>query len=90
MAPEVEVSAIIPTWNRRDLVLRAVRSVTVHAWGDQPAASADGPAERVAVLGLLNKRNGVARDITLKPGQAVRAVPGAGAASSGSVTIPAW
>lgn len=29
-------------------------------------------AERVAVLGLLNKRNGVARDITLKPGQAVR------------------
>lgn len=28
--------------------------------------------ERVAVLGLLNKRNGVARDVTLKPGQAVR------------------
>ena len=30
-------------------------------------------AERVAVLGLLNKRNGIARDLTLKPGQAVRA-----------------
>ncbi len=30
-------------------------------------------AERVAVLGLLNKRNGVARDLTIKPGQAVRA-----------------
>ncbi|MCR5871698.1 DUF2155 domain-containing protein [Sphingomonas sp. J344] len=29
--------------------------------------------ERVAVLGLLNKRNGVARDLTIKPGQAVRA-----------------
>lgn len=29
-------------------------------------------AERVAVLGLLNKRNGIARDVTLKPGQAVR------------------
>ena len=29
-------------------------------------------AERVAVLGLLNKRNGVSRDLTLKPGQAVR------------------
>jgi hypothetical protein len=28
--------------------------------------------ERVAVLGLLNKRNGIARDLTLKPGQAVR------------------
>jgi hypothetical protein len=28
--------------------------------------------ERVAVVGLLNKRNGVSRDLTLKPGQAVR------------------
>ena len=30
-------------------------------------------AEREAVLGLLNKRNGIARDLTLRPGQAVRA-----------------
>ena len=29
-------------------------------------------AERVAVLGVLNKRNGIAREITVKPGQAVR------------------
>lgn len=29
-------------------------------------------AERIAVLGLLNKRNGIVRDLTLKPGQAVR------------------
>ena len=29
-------------------------------------------AERVAVLGLLNKRNGISRDIRLHPGQAVR------------------
>jgi len=29
-------------------------------------------AERVAVLGLLNKRNGISRSLTLKPGQAVR------------------
>jgi hypothetical protein len=29
-------------------------------------------AERVAVLGLLNKRNGEEHDLTLKPGQAVR------------------
>ena len=28
--------------------------------------------ERVAVVGLLNKRNGVSRDVTLKPGEAVR------------------
>ena len=29
-------------------------------------------ALRVAVIGLLNKRNGVTRDFTMKPGQAVR------------------
>lgn len=29
-------------------------------------------AEREAVIGLLNKRNGIARDLTLKPGQATR------------------
>ena len=29
-------------------------------------------ADRVAVLGLLNKRNGIVRDIRLKPGQAAR------------------
>ena len=29
-------------------------------------------AERVAVIALLNKRNGIVRDFTLKPGQAVR------------------
>lgn len=30
-------------------------------------------AQRVAVIGLLNKRNGVSRDVTLRPGQAIRA-----------------
>ena len=35
-------------------------------------AGATPMAERVAVIGLLNKRNGDARDLTLKPGQAVR------------------
>lgn len=29
-------------------------------------------AEREAVLGLLNKRNGIVQDLTLKPGQSVR------------------
>lgn len=29
-------------------------------------------AERVAVLGLLNKRNGIVRDLRMRPGQAVR------------------
>ena len=42
-----------------------------------PRVSADLPgvtpmAQRVAVLGLLNKRNGIVRDLTLKPGQAMR------------------
>ena len=29
-------------------------------------------ADRVAVIGLLNKRNGISRDLTMKPGQAFR------------------
>jgi hypothetical protein len=29
-------------------------------------------ADRVAVIGLLNKRNGLERDLTMKPGQALR------------------
>ena len=29
-------------------------------------------AERVATLGVLNKRNGLSRDLTMKPGEAVR------------------
>lgn len=29
-------------------------------------------AQRSAVIGLLNKRNGISRDLTLKPGEAVR------------------
>lgn len=29
-------------------------------------------AQRVAVLGLLNKRNGAARELTLKPGESIR------------------
>lgn len=30
-------------------------------------------AERVAVIGLLNKRNGITTDLTMKPGEALRA-----------------
>ncbi len=38
-----------------------------------PAISKETPMkDRVAVLGFLNKRNGLSRDITLKPGEAVR------------------
>lgn len=39
----------------------------------RPSKSAETPmAQRVAVVGLLNKRNGLWRDLTLKPGQALR------------------
>jgi hypothetical protein len=42
--------------------------------GDNEALSRDETpmAERVAVIGLLNKRNGVERDLTMKPGEALR------------------
>jgi hypothetical protein len=47
--------------------------VTVDAGGPAAAITGATPmAERVAVLGLLNKRNGAARDVSLKPGQATR------------------
>jgi hypothetical protein len=42
------------------------QTVTALAPGTTPMA------ERVAVLGLLNKRNGISRELTLRPGQAVR------------------
>jgi hypothetical protein len=37
-----------------------------------PAKALTPMAERVATIGLLNKRNGLWRDLTMKPGQAVR------------------
>jgi hypothetical protein len=37
-----------------------------------PARALTPMAERVATIGLLNKRNGLWRDLTMKPGQAVR------------------
>ena len=40
--------------------------------GADPSFGATPMAQRVAVIGLLNKRNGVAREVTLKPGEAAR------------------
>lgn len=42
------------------------QTVTAVAPGTTPMA------ERVAVIGLLNKRNGISRDLEMKPGQAIR------------------
>jgi hypothetical protein len=40
---------------------------------ERPLVTAETPlGERVAVLGLLNKRSGESRDLTLRPGQSVR------------------
>ena len=48
----------------------AIRVDVPRATGDIPGVTP--MAERVAVLGLLNKRNSIVRDLTLKPGQAIR------------------
>ncbi len=51
----------------------AANIVTVDVGGGvDPSFGATPMAQRVATLGLLNKRNGQARDVTLKPGQTVR------------------
>lgn len=50
----------------------AGNDTAVSTVADPALAGATPMAQRVAVVGLLNKRNGVARDLTLKPGQAVR------------------
>lgn len=56
-----------PTGNAADIV------TVDEASAIDPNQGATPMAQRVAVVGLLNKRNGQSRDLTLKPGQAVRA-----------------
>jgi hypothetical protein len=57
--------------------LAPAKSGKAQATEDRIVATSDNSlgtpmAERVAVLGLLNKRNGQTRDIELKPGEAIR------------------
>lgn len=40
--------------------------------GVDPFAGVTPMEERVAVIGVLNKRNGLVRDVTLKPGESIR------------------
>lgn len=47
-------------------------TVPVDAARAAASAAVTPMGERVAVLGFLNKRNGIVRDLTLKPGQALR------------------
>lgn len=48
------------------------RAPAVAAGEEDPYAGVTPVEQRVAVLGLLNKRNGLVRDITLKPGESIR------------------
>jgi hypothetical protein len=48
------------------------KAPAVAAGEEDPYAGVTEMAQRVAVLGLLNKRNGLVRDITLKPGESIR------------------
>lgn len=49
-----------------------VETVDVSGDPSNPMQGATPMKDRIAVLGLLNKRNGQARDLTLKPGEATR------------------
>jgi hypothetical protein len=60
------IEQILPESTRSDIE-------TVDANGTVAAASSVTPmAQRVAVIGLLNKRNGESRDVTMRPGDAKR------------------
>jgi hypothetical protein len=58
--------------NRQNETAIENQTVDVPQTVQQLAPGTTPVAERVAVLGLLNKRNGLERDLTLRPGQALR------------------
>ena len=54
-------------------VLRPPPTPEVKAAPQLPPAKVDTPmADRIATVGILNKRNGLSRDLRMRPGQAVR------------------
>ena len=57
---------------QRDAEIENQQTVDVPQTVNQLTPGTTPMAERVAVLGFLNKRNGEERDLTLRPGQAVR------------------
>ena len=66
-APKGAVSADVPP-----AVAESADAAEVTDEGGPVDAGQTPMAQRVAVLGVLNKRNGVSRDISLRPGQAIR------------------
>lgn len=70
-APVAAATAPATTLDEAD-VTGGVETIDVSGDPTNPETGTTPMKDRVAVLGLLNKRNGQARDITLKPGQATR------------------
>jgi hypothetical protein len=71
--PQEQATAAPTSLDDQDAQSGGVETVDVSGGGDaNPDAGATPMAQRVAVLGLLNKRNGQARDVTMKPGEATR------------------
>ena len=84
----VAAAGVAAAWSGRSLTDVDAAPATVTAPGEAPGevatvvteTGAGAPVDagatpmkaRVAVLGLLNKRNGVSRDVTMRPGQALR------------------
>lgn len=71
--PAAELSPDIQQGNSADAAPTAARVKPVAPPPAPPPVTSETPmAERVAVIGVLNKRNGLSRDLTLHPGQSVR------------------
>lgn len=69
--PDAELSPETAPLNQSNAVAPA-KSETRTPPAPPPVTKDTPMAERVAVIGLLNKRNGLTRDVSLHPGQAVR------------------
>lgn len=71
---ESETAALVPDAALANETTPAVKAAPKVA--APPLSKSDTPmAERVAVIGVLNKRDGVSRDLTLRPGEAKRIGP---------------
>jgi hypothetical protein len=75
-ANESETAPLAPDAALANETAPAAPKATAPKPAAPPLAKTDTPmAERVAVIGVLNKRDGVSRDITLRPGEAKRVGP---------------
>ena len=71
-APQEMATAAPTSLDDQDSGAGGVETVDISGDAQHPDAGTTPMAQRVAVLGLLNKRNGQARDVTMKPGEAQR------------------